>query len=735
MKKIKNFIKKSVLMLVLLTISISLCACATENKDNNIEIELESPDLNSNWGDIGNEGSSEDNLDDDLTPNTTITIIGSGSKEEEILKELEEQKVTNIESVIYSSVSLDLEEAGFEVGTGVAYTAENNNYANLGIYYHSDEFNLFSDSQYRAVGFVEIVQNTEKYYNLGKEESLVLVDDIDENVDQDIFNIVTYNYQNINSYHFIYQNKYVTYYQQEDYRIVYSIEENIKENYDLYMGSLYDYDNKMYIYDESIFGPYTNHSGNSLFSEEDYKQLENNLKEFSNLQEQNGYTVEEYQIIYISPESIQDYINSEEEDTFYGFSVEELTSEFGLGTALEYTSEGFKTAQILTEDDKGGYNWKSFLIKVGIGVGIIIVSATVSHYALGVKFGCALVTMVKGAIIPAFVESIGTLGIATAESLLQGESIEESLKNGVYNGLDAFANTFLIGSAIAGVGVATGVIKTKACFKAGTPVLVDIINGKKIYKAIEDIKVGDVVVSYDEKTGLISKQRVSDLMVKQTSEIVRLVIDGEEIIATPNHPFYSPILKDWVSAESLKAGSYILNSSGNYRVVDEVEKIYLNEPINVYNFTVENTHTYFVGEEAILVHNTCQTLQGQRNKAVNDAWKREKEKIENGIESIYNWTPAQKAEILKNGSLKGWEGAHILDVSKLKGTAYESLISNPDNIILVPKSTHREVLHGGNTRTNPTDVSKVVKLGEHAAKIVENLCTKSGACKFFGVIS
>lgn len=633
MKKLKAFIKRSMLVLTLLTISISICGCTTDEESNDLEITLEAPIFESNWAEIGTEGTDEESLDDDLTPNITITTIGSANKEEEILEDLKTKQVEDIEAIIYSSISLDLQKAGFQTGTGVAMTLENDNYANYGVYYYSDKIDVFQDSTYRAVGFLEIVRDTEKYYDLSQEESYIIVNDVSNGIEglsnsseDDILNICAYNYQNIASYHFIYQDKYVTYYQQSDMRIVYTIEENLKENYNLHLGSLYDYDNKIYIYDESIFGPYNTHSANSLFSEEDYKKLEDELKEISSLQEQNGYKIEEYQVIYISPESIQDYINSEEEDTFFGFSVEQLTSTFGLGTALEYTSQGFKEAQVLKPDDEGGYNWKNFLIKVGIGAGIIIVTAaitaaTAASGGAASVFFCSLLsiatTTIKASLITALTKSAVSLG----QSLIHGDSLKDSLVNATYSGLDGFASSFMIGSVMAGVGVATGAIKTNACFKRGTPILIDIINGKKIYKNIEDIKIGDAVVSYDEHTREISKQIVSDIFVKQTHEIVRLLIDGEEIITTPNHPFYSPILQDWVSAKSLQAGSYIQDFEGNYKVVDKIEKIHLKEAINVYNFTVERTHTYFVGEKAILVHNKCEIVKKLIDSGKDGKWK------------------------------------------------------------------------------------------------------------------
>lgn len=45
--------------------------------------------------------------------------------------------------------------------------------------------------------------------------------------------------------------------------------------------------------------------------------------------------------------------------------------------------------------------------------------------------------------------------------------------------------------------------------------------------------------------------------------------------------------------------------SGETSTVDAVEKVQLNEPIKVYNFEVEDYHTYYVSEQQVLVHNMC----------------------------------------------------------------------------------------------------------------------------------
>lgn len=45
--------------------------------------------------------------------------------------------------------------------------------------------------------------------------------------------------------------------------------------------------------------------------------------------------------------------------------------------------------------------------------------------------------------------------------------------------------------------------------------------------------------------------------------------------------------------------------TGNYVIIELTQHEILENPINVYNFEVEDFHTYFVGFAGILVHNKC----------------------------------------------------------------------------------------------------------------------------------
>lgn len=81
-----------------------------------------------------------------------------------------------------------------------------------------------------------------------------------------------------------------------------------------------------------------------------------------------------------------------------------------------------------------------------------------------------------------------------------------------------------------------------------------------------------------------------------------MVINGEEIVTTETHPFYVNN-RGFVNAGELKVDNELLDSNGSILLVKNYEIELTDEPTTVYNFQVEDFHTYYVGENGVLVHN------------------------------------------------------------------------------------------------------------------------------------
>ena len=191
-------------------------------------------------------------------------------------------------------------------------------------------------------------------------------------------------------------------------------------------------------------------------------------------------------------------------------------------------------------------------------------------------------------------------------------------------------------------------IETSQCFVAGTMVLT--IAGSK---AIEKIEAGDLVYSTDPETGASEYKEVVQTFENETDELVHISVADDEIVTTPKHPFYVPH-KGWTSAIDLRAGDILVLSNGEYVIVEKVQHEILENPVKVYNFEVRDFHTYYVGENPILVHNSC----GKQR----DIWKSITGEEPQG--EVHHGLPTQYEEWFKDRGIDINSGEYYYDLPK-----------------------------------------------------------------------
>ncbi len=133
------------------------------------------------------------------------------------------------------------------------------------------------------------------------------------------------------------------------------------------------------------------------------------------------------------------------------------------------------------------------------------------------------------------------------------------------------------------------------CFVKGT-----LVYGKDNLVAIDEIKVGDSVYSYNLDLGKVELSKVVNKLQRQTYGIYELGVRKEKIYVTEEHPFYV-IGKGWVNVKELKVGDKLKTSTGNSIKVKSLKS--LNRDVVVYNIEVDGNHNYFVTGSSILVHN------------------------------------------------------------------------------------------------------------------------------------
>lgn len=139
------------------------------------------------------------------------------------------------------------------------------------------------------------------------------------------------------------------------------------------------------------------------------------------------------------------------------------------------------------------------------------------------------------------------------------------------------------------------------CFVAGTLVL--MANGTM--KPIEQIRAGDMVLSRHEITGQTADKRVKNVSVSNAPATLALQIGNERVECTPEHPFYVP-KQGFVSAEEIGVGTLMATRTGSALGLQKAKRLmHVTKPVLVYNFSVEDFQTYFVGRSKLWVHNAC----------------------------------------------------------------------------------------------------------------------------------
>ncbi len=70
--------------------------------------------------------------------------------------------------------------------------------------------------------------------------------------------------------------------------------------------------------------------------------------------------------------------------------------------------------------------------------------------------------------------------------------------------------------------------------------------------------------------------------------------------------------REWCSAIEIRAGDILKLANGKTAIVSKVYSETLSSPVTVYNFEVEDFHTYYVGEDSVLVHNECRLAKKEK---------------------------------------------------------------------------------------------------------------------------
>jgi len=99
-------------------------------------------------------------------------------------------------------------------------------------------------------------------------------------------------------------------------------------------------------------------------------------------------------------------------------------------------------------------------------------------------------------------------------------------------------------------------------------------------------------------------------MERESDHTIKIYTEYETIETTALHPFY--VDGRWIEASELKTGDKLLTKDSEEIEIKETEYSY--EPQKVYNFEVDDWHTYFVGLLMLLVHNAKRCVSSTLKK-------------------------------------------------------------------------------------------------------------------------
>jgi hypothetical protein len=153
------------------------------------------------------------------------------------------------------------------------------------------------------------------------------------------------------------------------------------------------------------------------------------------------------------------------------------------------------------------------------------------------------------------------------------------------------------------------------CFVKGTKISMS----DNTIKNIEDVKIGDIVITYNEETKLQEPGEVIGIASPLKSNIVEYKLSNDIIIkSTTCHPYWA-VNKGWSSfnplltkelydfdVEQIEESDILLTIDNKEVIVDKITEL-ITKKVMTYNLKILGNHTYYAN--GILVHNKDEITQ------------------------------------------------------------------------------------------------------------------------------
>ena len=200
---------------------------------------------------------------------------------------------------------------------------------------------------------------------------------------------------------------------------------------------------------------------------------------------------------------------------------------------------------------------------------------------------------------------------------------------------------------------------TSQCFTGDT-----LVSTEDGLRPIEEIQAEDYVWSENTETGEKELKKGLSVSVTETKALVHVTTkNGTVINTTENHPFYVEG-KGWCAAAELEDSDVLRTQDGETETVKDVQIENLEEAVKVYNLEIEDSHTYYVSADEVLVHNECDIEGGGHGSD------KHKDAIDSKIEELSkdpNCTNIWGNRALNTAGLNGKQRPDIIALFKKGG--------------------------------------------------------------------
>lgn len=321
-----------------------------------------------------------------------------------------------------------------------------------------------------------------------------------------------------------------------------------------------------------------------------YEENDNsNIQDWENVGDDNVADWDEVSVTWDDVEDYSDWVYSQ-------VLFDDMTDDFPVVECrvCDYRSNGqYFDGEKIYELVGDKFDVNSFLAKYAVGTGVIVICVVLNVATAGgsTPIVCFIAGAAEGATTYAVKGAAFGAAIGAVKNAIKSHGdIEETF----YGALEDSADGYMWGAMF---GAIEGGWNSKFCFTEDT-----VISTPDGVIPINTLNVGDEVYTYNEIDNKYEYNRITQITQNYAQELVELNVGNETIKSTPNHPYLTDA--GWVKAKELSAGD-IIKSNNDYIVVESTKLIDLESPVNTYNICVDNSHTYMVGENQLIVHNKC----------------------------------------------------------------------------------------------------------------------------------